>query len=65
MYVCVCNKVTDHAIRDAADRGIDTLDKLTAELQVGGCCGRCRECAHRVLNDHIAEQWATPVQAFA
>lgn len=64
MYVCVCNKVTDHEIRDAADRGIDTFDKLCAELRVGGCCGRCKDCAHRVLNQAISQQW-TSDPAFA
>lgn len=66
MYVCVCNKVTDHQIRDAARRGVDTMDELCAQLRVASCCGRCRDCAHRVLNEAVHEQWAQdPALAFA
>jgi len=39
MYVCICNAVTERAVRDAAARGIDTLDALTAETGSGACCG--------------------------
>ncbi|MCB1788786.1 MAG: (2Fe-2S)-binding protein [Gammaproteobacteria bacterium] len=55
MYVCVCNRVTDHQIRDAADSGISTFEELCAELRVASCCGRCRDCAHRVLNEALCE----------
>lgn len=58
MYVCVCNKVTDHQIRRAVDDGIDTLDALSRELRVATCCGRCKDCAKRVLNQARAEQFA-------
>jgi len=58
MYVCVCNKVTDHEIRRAFDAGVDTMDKLCRELQVGSCCGRCKDCAVRLLNEARAEQYA-------
>lgn len=57
MYVCVCNKVTDHEIRRAVDAGVDTLDKLCSELHVASCCGSCRDCARRVLNEAMAEQY--------
>jgi bacterioferritin-associated ferredoxin len=66
MYVCVCNKVTDHQIRDAADSGVSTMDQLCEELRVASCCGRCRDCAHRVLQQAVSEQWLdTPQLAMA
>lgn len=66
MYVCVCNKVTDHQIRDAAENGISTMDQLCSELRVSSCCGRCRDCAHRVLHQALSEQWqANPALAMA
>lgn len=66
MYVCVCNRVTDHQIRQAADRGVCSLDELCNELKVASCCGRCRDCAQRVLSDAVAERWqASPELAFA
>ena len=61
MYVCVCNKVTDHQIREAADRGLETFDELCHQLRVASCCGRCRDCAHRVLDEARAERWSQDV----
>ena len=49
MYVCICNRVTESQILDAADRGADTLEALTQQLNVATCCGRCAECAHELL----------------
>lgn len=57
MYVCVCNQVTDHQIREAAGRGIGSVDELSAELKVATCCGRCRDCAQRVLREAAADRW--------
>ncbi len=66
MYVCVCNRVTDHQIRQAVDSGVSSMDDLSAQLKVATCCGRCRDCANRVLNDAVAAQWQDmPELAFA
>lgn len=54
MYVCLCNAVTDRAIRDAAARGIDTMDALAAETGVGTCCGACRPLAVQILDEATA-----------
>ena len=62
MYVCVCKRVTDHQIRDAAGRGVSSIDGLCNELDVATCCGRCRDCAHRVLNDALTERWRVDVE---
>ena len=51
MYVCVCNAVTDHEIRGAVKLGVCTFDDLSATLGVATCCGRCSDCARRVLAD--------------
>ena len=57
MIVCVCNNVSDRQIRQAVDEGASTMDRLSAELRVGTCCGRCRDCARRVLSETVALQW--------
>lgn len=57
MYVCVCNRVTDHQIREAASGGVSSMAELTAQLKVASCCGRCRDCAERVLDAAVAEAW--------
>lgn len=51
MYVCICNAVTDRAIRDAAARGVSTADELAAETGAGTCCGACRPLALQILNE--------------
>jgi bacterioferritin-associated ferredoxin len=51
MYVCVCHAVTDRAIREAARRGVGTLEQLAAETGVGTCCGSCRTLAVEILDD--------------
>lgn len=64
MFVCVCNRVTDRAIREAVDRGIGSVDELADELRVATCCGRCRDFAQRILHEAVAArcpaepQWA-------
>jgi bacterioferritin-associated ferredoxin len=49
MFVCICNAVTEKAVRECASRGARSLDDLAMELGVGAGCGRCRECATEVL----------------
>ena len=49
MYVCVCHSVTDRQIRQAAAEGAHTMDRLSAELKVASRCGRCAECARKIL----------------
>jgi bacterioferritin-associated ferredoxin len=55
MYVCVCHAVTDRTIREAARRGVDTLDQLAAETGAGTCCGSCRTLALQILSDTRCE----------
>ncbi|SFN31971.1 bacterioferritin-associated ferredoxin [Dokdonella immobilis] len=49
MYVCVCNGITDHAIREAAARGVDTLEELTMRTGLGSGCGSCTDVAREIL----------------
>ena len=59
MIVCVCRRVSDHQIRDAAAEGAMTLECLKTELGVATQCGRCADCATRVLCDARARHGAT------
>ena len=61
MYVCICNQVSDREIHGAVRLGVTTLDELAETLGVGTCCGRCRECAHNVLQDGMAAAALQPV----
>jgi len=51
LYICICNAVTEKAVRDCASKGACSLDQLAFELGVGSGCGRCRDCASDVLRD--------------
>ena len=58
MYICLCNAVTEGAVRECAQNGVCSLEHLAAELGVGAGCGRCRDCARDVLRDVHGEQTA-------
>ena len=51
MIVCVCRRVSDHQIRRAAADGAVSLECLQFELGVAMQCGRCADCASRVLDE--------------
>jgi bacterioferritin-associated ferredoxin len=51
MYVCICNAVTERAVRECARKGACSLEDLAFQLGVGAGCGRCRECAAELLKE--------------
>ena len=61
MIVCVCRRVSDHQIRRAAAEGATSLECLQFELGVATQCGRCADCASRVLCE--ARAASAPPQA--
>ena len=61
MIVCVCARVSDRQIRQAACEGAHSLECLQAGLGVATCCGRCADCASGIL----AEARAQPVRFVA
>jgi bacterioferritin-associated ferredoxin len=56
MIVCVCRRVSDQQIRQAAADGAHSLECLQFELGVATQCGRCADCATRVLCDARAAE---------
>jgi len=56
MIVCVCRRISDHQIRQAAAEGAHSLECLQFELGVATQCGRCADCASKVLCDARAAQ---------
>jgi bacterioferritin-associated ferredoxin len=58
LYICLCNAVTEGAVRECAKNGVCSLEHLAAELGVGAGCGRCRDCANELLRDVHGEQGA-------
>jgi bacterioferritin-associated ferredoxin len=53
MYVCMCNGVTESAIRRAAAAGIRTLGELAANTGCTAGCGCCSETAEAVLMEAL------------
>ena len=51
MIVCVCRRVSDSQIRQAVADGAHSLQCLQFDLGVATQCGRCADCASRVLCD--------------
>ena len=50
MYVCICNGVTDHQIREAAEQGVATVGELTMRTGCGASCGSCLDMAADLLH---------------
>ena len=51
VYVCICNGVTDHDIRAAADAGCRSVTELTMRTGVGANCGSCLPSAEAILDE--------------
>jgi bacterioferritin-associated ferredoxin len=56
MIVCVCRRVSDQQIRQAVADGAVSLECLQFDLGVATQCGRCADCASKVLCDARAPQ---------
>ena len=66
VYVCICNGVTDHQIREAADNGCSTVAELTMRTGAGANCGSCIGLAAEILEDlRSRRELALPVLAQA
>jgi len=59
MYICICNAITEKAVRECARQGACSVDQLASELGVGSGCGRCRDCASEVLREVQATESLT------
>lgn len=53
MYVCICNAVTDHAIREAAESGVRDVAELRQRTGCGDCCGSCEDLAAEILHETL------------
>ena len=51
MYVCICNGVTERAVRQAAAEGVRSLPELTRRTGCAGTCGGCADYATRILDE--------------
>lgn len=65
MYVCICNAVTDRAVREAAAQGVRCLGELTMRTGCGGGCGACVDLAEQILQESSRTQSACACAASA
>ncbi|NLA67695.1 MAG: bacterioferritin [Gammaproteobacteria bacterium] len=56
MYVCVCNGVTDHQIREAVAAGCGSMAELTMRTGCGASCGSCVDAAAGLLEAESARE---------
>ena len=61
MYVCLCNAITDHEIRQAAELGVVDLQGLKEGLGVATCCGACESSACEILREELKN--TTPAES--
>ncbi len=50
MIVCVCHRVSDRDIAQAARHGCASFDELQEQLRVGTACGACGDCARETFD---------------
>lgn len=61
MYVCICNGVTDHDIRQAVEAGCGSVAELTMRTGAGANCGSCLDIAGELLDAHRPRELPLPV----
>ena len=55
MYVCICHGVTDKQIEAKVDDGARSMREISQSLSVGKQCGKCCNCAKKILNDKLID----------
>jgi len=66
MYVCLCNGITERAVREAAAAGVETLPELTRRTGCAGACGSCACHAEEILREERSRsRFVLPVLAAA
>lgn len=56
MYVCICNAVTDHSIREAAREGARSFAELRRRTGCGDCCGSCEDLARDIFDEAVSSR---------
>ncbi len=55
MYVCLCNAITDKAIREAVGEGAGNIRELKKALGVANQCGKCTQLAQQIVDETIID----------
>lgn len=60
MYICICNAVTDSAIKAAVRDGVRSMSDLSLKTGCSTQCGRCVGRAREVMNEALADRGEFP-----
>ncbi len=55
MIVCICQNVSDKAIREALEGGAASMHEIRTQLGVGSCCGKCNSFAKTLVRAHLED----------
>ena len=56
MYVCLCNGVTDRAVREAVKAGAKDLATVRAMTGCASTCGSCADLALEIVREELKVQ---------
>ena len=60
MYVCICQAVSDSAIRKVVDEGVNSFRELSAKTGCGTQCGSCVKMAREILDKALIDAGSLP-----
>jgi bacterioferritin-associated ferredoxin len=58
MYICICNAVSDAAVRQCVRDGAATLSDLKMQLGIASQCGKCAPAAQAIIDEEAANAGA-------
>jgi|19_taG_2_1085344.scaffolds.fasta_scaffold178806_1 bacterioferritin-associated ferredoxin len=61
MYVCICQQVTDHDIREYCESNNASLSQMRKDLGLGSDCGRCAKLARQIMHETMDQMMSTGV----
>jgi bacterioferritin-associated ferredoxin len=56
MIVCVCNRITEHEVREAAQKGCRTPETAYASLGCEPQCGCCLDYAQDLIDEDLPKR---------
>jgi len=62
MIVCICQNVSDKAIRQALEDGAGSMQEIRTQLGVGSCCGKCLPCAKTIVRESLEDARCTTTE---
>lgn len=61
MYVCLCVGLTEQELKDAIDRGDNTMDLLMEEHGIALGCSICKDEVERILKENNPTLFDLPI----